>query len=124
MNRPDPVPSHDGPPPYEYTSWPAWHWGPEGQRQIFNAPEEVPAGWARNRDEVDGDAAEDEREITTEQATLTAAKLEADNSAAQLVAMLEAMAEVDDAVEFSPNWPKKKLAETIVAHGGPLDNED
>jgi hypothetical protein len=27
-------------------SWPAWFYGPGGVGEIFNAPDEVPEGWA------------------------------------------------------------------------------
>lgn len=32
-------------PQYIYQAWPAWHYGPNGEAEIFNAAEEVPPGW-------------------------------------------------------------------------------
>lgn len=29
-----------------FPSWPAWRFGPAGQRAIFAQPEDVPLGWA------------------------------------------------------------------------------
>lgn len=28
------------------TEWPSWRYGPDGQAQIFNNADEVPAGWS------------------------------------------------------------------------------
>lgn len=30
---------------YEYVPWPAWRYGPNGERAIFQRAEDVPAGW-------------------------------------------------------------------------------
>jgi hypothetical protein len=27
------------------TAWPAWFYGPDGDAEIFDAPEDVPEGW-------------------------------------------------------------------------------
>lgn len=34
--------------PMPYQAWPAWAEGPDGQRQIFNHEQEVPAGWVHH----------------------------------------------------------------------------
>lgn len=33
------------PKPYVHQDWPCWYSGPEGDRKVFNAPEDVPEGW-------------------------------------------------------------------------------
>lgn len=33
------------PEPYVHQGWPAFRYGPEGERQIFQRPEDVPEGW-------------------------------------------------------------------------------
>lgn len=33
-------------PEYVHQSWPAWRYGPNGARQIFQSAEDVPEGWA------------------------------------------------------------------------------
>lgn len=32
--------------------WPAWRFGPNGESQIFNGPEEVPYGWVSSPGQV------------------------------------------------------------------------
>lgn len=29
--------------------WPAWRYGPDGESQMFNGPEEVPDGWTKTQ---------------------------------------------------------------------------
>lgn len=26
--------------------WPAWFYGPDGEARVFDAPDDIPAGWA------------------------------------------------------------------------------
>jgi hypothetical protein len=105
-------------PPYEYAAWPAWYFGPDGQKQIFQSEEEVPEGWVDSPDKV-GAAPE---EIIEENNDQVASLIES-NTAEGLVGMLEAMYERDATIEFVKTWPKLRLATTIVAHGGPLPKE-
>lgn len=42
----------------EKKSWPAWRYGPNGQADIFQSPEEVPDGWQNHPDKVAGGAGE------------------------------------------------------------------
>ena len=37
----------------EIVHWPAWKHGPNGQKQVFHSPEEVPVGWFSSREEAD-----------------------------------------------------------------------
>lgn len=111
--------------------WPSWRFGPNGESEIFESDEQVPAGWldhpAKFTKPVVAAAA-----ITQPVAPAAAAiaatneqtveKLMAEFTQANLVGMLEAMAELDETIEFAPNWPKLRLATTIVANGGPLEN--
>lgn len=32
--------------------WPSWRYGPYGEAQIFNSPDEVPEGWAKKPQEA------------------------------------------------------------------------
>lgn len=108
-----------------FVAWPSWRFGPDGEAQIFQSEDEVPEGWqdspakfkAGARPEVParGDGTDDKE---------TEAKIDAlvqGNTQAALVEMLEAMKEVDDTLEFAPNWPKVRLATLIVNNGGPLE---
>ena len=114
--------------PYEYQAWPAWWFGPNGQRQIFKSADEVPEGWvdsaveAEAKDWEPGEGeGEPERVLTADQTVSALDDLVNNNSQGELVAMLTAMAEVDDAIEFSASWPKLKLAQCIIDNGGPLE---
>lgn len=40
------------PEPYVHQAWPAFRYGPEGQKQVFNRPEDVPEGWQDSPDFV------------------------------------------------------------------------
>lgn len=121
-----PVPVTDA--PYEYQAWPAWWFGPNGQRQIFKSPDEVPDGWVDSAVEAEAKVweagegeGEPERVLTADQTVSALDDLVNNNSQGELVAMLTAMAEVDDAIEFSASWPKLKLAQCIIDNGGPLE---
>lgn len=126
---PAPQAPQDG--PYEYQSWPAWFYGPEGKKAVFNSAEDVPDGWVDYDSFMDGDLAEAEetgitgedkaRVLTEDQRKEAINKLVESHTVAALVAMLGDMQEIDDKVEFLPSWPKAKLAETIVDNGGPLE---
>lgn len=124
---------------YEYVAWPAWRYHPEtGNGQIFESAEEVPEGWSdlppgatpageepiafdlslvgntgASEDDDEGEGEDDEPKPTAEE-------LAKSHKKADLVAMLELMAEKDDKVEFSPKWPEIKLAQTILDNGGPI----
>lgn len=50
------------------------------------------------------------------------AKLVEDKGQKELVAELEAMRAIQPNIEFLNNWPKLKLATTIVDNGGPLED--
>lgn len=122
-----PAPATPSDAPYEYQAWPAWWFGPNGQRQIFNSAEEVPEGWVDSPEKVgsiDEGAVEPPRQLTDEQAEKSIADLVADYEAKDLVAMLEEMSALDDSIEFSDKWPKAKLAAAIVENGGPLNKDD
>lgn len=32
-------------PPYKYSAWPAWRYGPGGEAKVFQRIEDVPVGW-------------------------------------------------------------------------------
>lgn len=69
-------------------------------------------------------AEEQPRVLTADQRKAAVDKLRDENSQKDLVTMLELMNEDrEDEIEFSGNWPKQKLAETIVDNGGPLEAE-
>lgn len=102
---------------YTHQSWPAWFFGPNGAKQIFQSADEVPAGWQDHPSKVgagpDVTVADDDPRVV---------KLIDDNTAEDLVGHLELMQEQNDEIEFSPKWPKLRLAKTIVANGGPLED--
>lgn len=68
----------------------------------------------------------DTHELTEEeQAEARTAKVNAlkdAHSQPELVAMIEAMKEIDPNIEFLVSWPKLKLATAIVDNGGPLED--
>jgi hypothetical protein len=33
------------PPVYTHQAWPAWRYGPDGEAEVFDRPEDVPEGW-------------------------------------------------------------------------------
>ncbi|MEL6568183.1 MAG: hypothetical protein AAFQ22_07175 [Pseudomonadota bacterium] len=43
---PKPAPRRQEPPAHSPGAWPAWRYGPNGEAQIFQGPDEVPEGWA------------------------------------------------------------------------------
>lgn len=43
--KPPPKPGR----PKATTSWPAWYYSADGDKRIFNGPEEIPEGWATSR---------------------------------------------------------------------------
>lgn len=43
--RREAVKSTSKPEPYVHQGWPAFRYGPEGERQVFQRPEDVPEGW-------------------------------------------------------------------------------
>ncbi len=128
---PAPVQPNDG--PYEHQDWPAWMYGPEGQKRVFDRAEDVPDGWVTLDDKLAGamDEAEElgitgadvARVLTEDQRAAAIGKLVDGNTQAALASMLTDMQAVDDKIEFLPSWPKAKLAETIVDNGGPLEQD-
>jgi hypothetical protein len=136
--------------PYEYVAWPAWRYCADGRSAVFNSAEEVPSGWV-TYDELNGlddapdtitdelidlfdeqgnpppDAAitpafEKPRELTADQRAELINKLRDGNTQNDLVNIIELMnTQRDEEIEFSPGWPKLRLAETIVENGGPPD---
>lgn len=101
---------------YSHVSWPAWFFGPDGAKQIFQSQDEVPAGWQDHPSKVgagpDVTVADDDERVT---ALL-------DQTVPDLIGHLELMQEQDDTIEFSKSWPKLRLAKTIIANGGPLED--
>lgn len=126
--------------PYVRQEWPAWRYGPDGQKATFEGPEEVPEGWTDiphgttppgeepihidpsligdtgNEDEDEGEG-EDEGGASV---PMTAEELAKAHKKEDLVAMLELMAEKNDKIEFSPRWGEVKLAQAIIDNGGPI----
>jgi hypothetical protein len=147
MTTPKPKGPNDVRPTKEFQSWPKWLTGPEGQRKIFNSEEEVPEGWMDAEDyaaeheddepngggedaedsengeddEPEGDG-EDTDDQEGEKQPHTVDSLVDNNTADQLIAMLEEMQKVDENVEFLASWPKPKLAKAILDNGGPLES--
>jgi hypothetical protein len=39
-------------PEYVHVAWPSWRYGPNGEKQIFQGPDEVPEGWRDSPDFV------------------------------------------------------------------------
>lgn len=137
--------------PYTYQAWPAWRYNPEtGNGQVFESAEEVPDGWtnippgtseageepvevnvakleeftkvAEDKPAV-ADEDDDEEDVVEETRALTKDELAAlgqSRLAAILFHKNETLSE-DDQIEFLANWPKVKLAETILANGGYTD---
>lgn len=100
--------------PYEYKAWPSYCTGPNGERAKFDSADEMPEGWVKgNERPAKGSASipEDDERVQ---------ELIDNNTADDLLGMVEAMAEADESIEFSKSWPKLRLAQTIVAHGGPI----
>lgn len=130
--------------PYVYQAWPAWRYGPDGQKAIFQGPEEVPEGWTDvpptatpageapvhidpsligpqdDDDDDDEGGAGDDDEGDDGETKPTAEELAKAHKKEDLVAMLELMAEKNDKIEFSPRWGEVKLAQAIIDHGGPI----
>jgi hypothetical protein len=107
---------------YVHQAWPSWRFGPDGASQIFESEDEVPEGWVDSPSKLKGKKAP--AEPATPPSADKAAKINElveGNSQTELVAMLEKMHEADDSIEFATNWPKAKLAATIVDNGGPLE---
>lgn len=111
---------------YVHQEWPAWWFGPNGESQIFQCSDEVPEGWMDHPAKFKGALQKPDvvaRGDGTD-APSVESKIDAllqGNTQATLVDMLEAMKEVDDTLEFAPNWPKVRLATLIVNNGGPLE---
>lgn len=109
--------------------WPGWRFPPDGGKgQIFDGPEEVPEGWVADLSDVKPakapkapkapkEPAAADSLASAEAKAAAAAKLVDDNTQAELVAILVGMNDerADDAqIEYLDNWPKAKLAATIV----------
>lgn len=131
--------------PYEYVAWPAWRYHPEtGQGQIFESADEVPEGWT---DLPPGVTPAGEEPIAIDPSLIgvttgadgtlvdagagegtvvkpTAEELAKTHKKADLVAMLELMAEKDDTIEFSAKWGEVKLAQLIIDNGGPITEDE
>jgi hypothetical protein len=105
------------PVPYVFQAWPAYRYGPNGQSAIFQSAEEVPDGWQDHPNKVGGSP-----DVILDDNDDRVAKLIADNTAEDLIGHLELMQEQDQSIEFHPKWPKLRLAKTIVAFGGPLED--
>jgi hypothetical protein len=118
-------PSRKGPPPYAHQAWPSWRYSaecPDGQ--IFQSEDEVPEGWVDHPAKIGkpqtktfagDDVADDDATVEA----LVEKKQQKD-----LVDILEKAQKKDSAIEFLANWPKLKLAKTIVAHGISVKLED
>lgn len=113
--------------------WPGWWFGPHGEQEIFNSPEEVPEGWVSDLSELAQarEAAKQEEDppipglspsLAAEQRNDAAVKekiaaLVEGNSQADLAARLgELNKTLEDKIEFLPGWPKLRLATLIVQH--------
>lgn len=82
--------------------WPAWRYGPDGQSEIFQTEDDVPAGWKDHPSKVgkkDGKKAADDKGGDTD----IDKKVDAMDDAA-VVARLKELK-----VEFSESWPASKL---------------
>lgn len=130
--------------PYEYQAWPAWRYGPDGQKAIFESPEEVPEGWGdvpptatpageepvhvdpsligavSTDDDDNDDDGDDNGDGDDDTPKPTAEELAKAHKKDDLIAMLELMAEKDDSIEFSARWGEVKLAQLIIDKGGPI----
>lgn len=89
----------------------------------------------RFKDELEAETKDEEaaEEVVEEQVELTDEEKAADRNAKieklrdtkeqkELVAELERMQAIQPNIEFATNWPKLKLATTIVDNGGPLED--
>lgn len=38
--------------PYTYQAWPSWRYGPNGEAEIFQCEEQVPAGWVDDPNKI------------------------------------------------------------------------
>ena len=107
---------------YVFQAWPSWRYGPDGQEQIFQSAEEVPEGWVDHPNKLgkpESAPAPEAGSVGEREAKI--ADLVKDHSQADLAAHLELMQETKPEIEFAKNWPKQKLAETIVDNGGPIE---
>lgn len=118
---------------YVFQAWPSWRYGPNGEAEIFESEDQVPEGWLdhpakfdTNSPQAKADAAAAARQQAERQKDEESANaLEAliDNfSQKELADHLAGLQENDSSIEFSPNWPKVKLAQVILANGstGPV----
>lgn len=110
---------------HDFHEFPQWFYGPSGESQIFHSSDEVPEGWADTPKkarhlERAADIAGVKGPRVNEEA---AAKILAETfTQADLVAHLEELRSHDARIEFSPSWPKLKLAQVIIANdsAGPV----
>jgi hypothetical protein len=102
--------------PYVHQDWPAWFYGPDGAKGVFNSQDEGPSGWASHPDLIGKKAelkdaalqvADDDDDVTNLMK----------KTASELTTILTSAQAIDPTVEFLPSWPKLRLAKTIVAHG-------
>jgi hypothetical protein len=116
---------------YVHQAWPSWRYGPNGESAIFQGDDEVPAGWldhpAKFNEPVKAADAITQPPSAADAAAAASndekiSALIATHSQTELVALLDAMKELDDSLEYATNWPKLRLATTIVTNGGPLEN--
>lgn len=137
---PTPLGPNDMPVREHIQEWPSWRTGPNGERQIFNSPEEVPDGWTDTlptattgiklpeRREPARTLLDQKREEGDRQEAIE--KLVDEKSHKELVEILEMMnLEREDSgeeeIEFLPSWPKLKLATAIVDNAkGEEDGEE
>lgn len=111
---------------YVHQSWPSWRFGPNGESQIFQSEDEVPEGWQDSPAKLKGIPQKPEVVARGDGTDAPSVEAKIDtlmqgNTQGGLVKMLEAMKELDDTLEFAPNWPKVRLATLIVNNGGPLE---
>lgn len=61
----------------EFSQWPAWHYGPKGEAQVFDAAGDVPAGWKDHPSKVGEKSPEPAKEAKAPKAKAAAPAKEA-----------------------------------------------
>lgn len=100
--------------------WPAWRFGPDGAKEVFQSAEEVPPGWHDHPSKVEQEAAPSEAQQSSPPAAAPSppssaapvreANLVGGLTRKQITAALQARG-----IEFSKNMSNHKLHEMLTA---------
>lgn len=87
----------------ESSQWPAWFYGPDGAKEVFNNEDEVPAGWQDHPSKVGGEKrAKKDEQVTDESPYRTW-------DDAKVITELKIRK-----IEFGERWPRQKLEALLL----------